>query len=144
MKQFVYAVIIAFSISLTSGCKNKSATFSNADGKFLFSSNGTYTQTFLSFPPRSSKEDKSNISDVLTNTGTWSLIAPSDSSSNGNFKVKLSGVHSRSHKSLADNYIVTVDTQNIRNFDKLLASKMPILPKESPNNSPDWLTEFDI
>ncbi len=133
MKRFAFAIMAMVIISLTvSGCKNGVATFSNSDGTFDLSSNGTYTQTFPQADSRSDKKKKDNPFDDLPNSGSWRLIGPSDGPGNSGFTVELSGVQRCNNRSLADSYTLDVGAGSIRGFDNLLGKQKSNSPVSAP------------
>jgi hypothetical protein len=124
MKRFVPAILIAVgSLIMLSGCKNDSASFSNADGNFVLFSNGTYTQTFPQAASQNDKKDKVNSLDTLPNSGTWSLIGPSDGPANSGLKVELSGVRRGYSRSFSDSYTIILDARSISGFDRVLGKQ---------------------
>lgn len=124
MKRSVSAIVMAvLGLIMLSGCKNDSATFSNGDGDFVLASNGTYTQTFPDQTSQNDKKDNANPLDSLPNTGTWSLIGPSDGPANSGLKVELSGVRHRYSRSLLDSYTLVMDAHGINGFDRVLGKQ---------------------
>lgn len=124
VKRSVLAIVIAvLTLIMLSGCKNDSASFSNADGDFVLSPNGTYTQTFPQLASQNDKKDKANPLDALPNSGTWTLIGPSDGPANSGLKVELSGVRRRSSRSFSDAYTIVVDAQSISGFGRVLGKQ---------------------
>ena len=118
MKRLVTPVIVALVITFfLAGCKNDSATFSNSDGDFVLSPNGTYTQTF---PQDTTQTKNDNPLDAAPNSGSWTLLEPTDGPGNSWFQIELSGVRRCNSRSLADSYTLVVGAGSIHGFDHLL------------------------
>ncbi len=137
MKRFVSVILSAgVLLFLLPGCKNESATFSNSDGNFVLSPGGTYTQTFPQATTHEDKKDDKNKDDnsfdTLPNTGSWTLIGPSDGPGNSGFKVELDGVRRCGFRSLGDSYTIILDASSINGFDKLLGKQKAKSPSSAP------------
>ncbi len=127
MKQVVKVVVLGIVCVLAlAGCRNGLGVFSNGDGQFVLSPNGTYLQTFLPLPNLGGKPRRGGRSygtgslDALPNSGTWRLIGPSDGPANSGYKVELSGVRSRYAPGLAGTYTLVLPASSIHGLDKLL------------------------
>ena len=126
MKRILPALVFLLLSSLLSGCQNDGASFTNCDGTFSLSPNGTYTQTLPQEPAQNygatqgDKDKKPNPLDALPETGSWRLISPGDGYGHSDYSVELSDVHRANAFSRSDIYTLVMPVGSIRGFSKIV------------------------